>query len=395
MDRHDIPCFNGNRHPKMKRAAVFLSALLLACSVVACGKVEQETEASHSIPTEESSLSVQGTNNQETSQVQEPVADAESNKILIVYFSRYGNTEYPDDVDATTSASIVVDEKGRHGTTEYVAELIQQSVGGDMHRIETVMSYTADFDKLREVNHDEMDRDYLPELKESSLDISAYDTVFIGYPVWATSVPQAVLSFLEEYDLSGKTVIPFCTHDGYGAGGSYQVIAEASHAAVSPEGLTIEAKDVPSAEAAVAKWLDSIGISSADTNEGQMQGNETLIQITVGDTVLTGVLYDTALAQEIKGYFPLTVTMSGYAGREYYGSIDFYPAQENLTGGGKTFENGDITYCEAHHNMAVFYAQTDNPNLSVDVIPIGKVTSKLSVFDTFDSRVKVTFELLE
>ena len=327
MDRHDIPHFNGNRHPKMKRAVVFLSALLLACSVTACGRVEQETEISYPLPTEEFFLSDQGMENQKTSQVQEPMADIGSSKILIAYFSRHGNTEYPDDVDATTSASIVVDEKGRHGTTEYVAELIQQSVGGDIHRIETVMPYTADFDKLREVNHDEMDRDYLPELKESGLDISAYDTVFIGYPVWATSVPQAVLSFLEEYDLSGKTVIPFCTHDGYGAGGSYQVIDGASHAAVSPEGLAIEAKDVPGAKAAVAEWLDSIGISSVDTNEGQMQGNETLIQITVGNTVLSGVLYDTALAQEIKGYFPLTVTMSGYAGREYYGSVDFYPAQ--------------------------------------------------------------------
>lgn len=274
------------------------------------------------------------------------------------------------------------------GTGNNVAELIRQSVGGDTHRIETVMPYTADFDELREVNHDEMERDYLPELKESSLDISAYDTVFIGYPVWATSVPQAVLSFLEEYDLSGKTVIPFCTHDGYGASGSYQVIAEASHAAVSLEGLAIEAKDVPGAEAVVAEWLDSIGISLADTNEEQIQGNETLIQITVGDTVLTGVLYDTALAQETKGYFPLTVTMSGYAGREYYGSVDFYPAQ-------KIFENGGITYCEAHHNMAMFYAQTDNPNLSIDVIPIGKITSELSIFDVFDSRVEVTFGLLE
>ena len=54
--------------------------------------------------------------------------------------------------------------------------------------------------------------------------------------------------------------------------------------------------------------------------------------------------------------------------------------------GQKNFENGHITYCEAHHNMAIFYAQTDNPNLSVDVIPIGRVTSDLSVFDELDSR---------
>lgn len=75
-----------------------------------------------------------------------------------------------------------------------------------------------------------------------------------------------------------------------------------------------------------------------------------------------------------KEYFPLTISMNGFGGREYYGGVDFYPEDENLVGGGNTFDNGDITYCEAHHNMAVFYAQTDNPALSVDVTPIGRVT---------------------
>ena len=66
-----------------------------------------------------------------------------------------------------------------------------------------------------------------------------------------------------------------------------------------------------------------------------------------------------------------------------------------MVGGGKTFENSDITYCEAHHNMAIFYAQTDNPVLSVDVIPIGRVTSDLSVFENLDSREEVIFSLAE
>lgn len=230
-----------------------------------------------------------------------------------------------------------------------------------------------------------MQQGVLPKLKESNLDISSYDTVFVGYPVWATSVPQAVLSFLDEYDLSGKTVIAFCTHDGYGAGRSYQVIAETSHAATSPEGLAIEAKDVPNAKNTITDWLDDIGISSLS------EKNETAIQITIGDITLDGVLYDTALAEEIKTYFPLTISMVGYGSREYYGGVDFYP--ENLKGGQKNFENGDITYCEAHHNMAIFYAQTDHPDLWVDVIPIGRVTSDLAVFDNLDSRVDIIFSL--
>lgn len=312
-----------------------------------------------------------------------PNTDLSVNKTLVVYFSRWGNTDYPDDIDASTSASIVVDEEVYYGTTEYVANRIADEVGTDLHRIETVNPYTADFDELRNVNHEEMDQNYLPKLKENDLDISAYDTIFIGYPIWASDVPQAVLSFLTMYDLSGKRVIPFCTHDGYGAGGSYQTIAETSHA-LNLEGLAIEAKDVLTAEDTIKNWLMDIGI---------LESKETAIQITIGDIALQGVLYDTALAEEIKEYFPLTISMGEYGGREYYGGVDFYP--ENVDGGQKNFEDGEITYCEAHHNMAIFYAQSQKPNLSVDVIPIGKVTSDLSIFNDLDSREDITFSLVE
>ncbi len=388
----------------MKKTLTLLLAFVLVCSLVACSGQNQETGRDSALVTD-TPVSDESTEVSEPEEEQIPVDEAEtldsqtapessgteSSNILIVSFSRWGNTEYPDDVDATTSASIIEDGSGKYGTTEYVANLIQQTVGGDIHRIETVEPYTADFDELRNVNHDEMNRDYLPELKESNLDISGYDTVFIGYPVWATSVPQAVLSFLNEYDLSGKTVIPFCTHDGYGAGRSYQVIAEASHAAAALDGIAIEAKDVPDAGNTVSAWLADIGISGLQ--EQDTAAGETAIRITIGDVTLDGILYDTALAEEIKAYFPLTISMSGYGGREYYGGVDFYP--ENLEGGQRNFENGDITYCEAHHNMAIFYAQTDNPDLSVEVIPIGRVTSDLSVFESLDGRQEITFSLAE
>lgn len=370
---------------KKKVTTVFsvMLAVLMIVSLAACGNNEVPSAGSSSSQSEnQSSASSSDTNVPDNSAAQG------ENKILIAYFSRWGNTEYPDNVDASTSASIVVDGE-RFGTTEYVARMIQETVGGDIHLIETATPYTADFDELRDVNHNEMSNNILPELKESHLDIAKYDTVFIGYPVWATDVPQAVISFLNQYDLSGKTVIPFCTHDGYGAGSSYSTIRDASKAEKTLDGLAIEAKDVPGAKDTVTSWLDSIGISKQDSNTAQ--NGQTAIKITIGDTVLDGVLYDTALAQEIKEQFPLTISMVGYGGREYYGGVDFYP--ENLEGGQKNFENGDITYCEAHHNMAIFYAQTDNPNLSVDVIPIGKVTSDLSVFESLDSREEITFSL--
>lgn len=376
----------------MKNLWTLLLPLLLVISFAGCDS-NQTAQMTESIMGETETQTVteeSQTEQPEGSKTVEPMENESS--ILIVYFSRWGNTDYPDDVDATTSASIIADGE-IYGTTEYVARMIQKTVGGDIHLIETVTPYTADFDELRAVNHNKMSNNTLPELKESNLDIAKYDTVFVGYPVWATDVPQAVISFLNQYDLSGKTVVPFCTHDGYGAGDSYHTISDVSKAEKTLDGLAIEAKDVPGSQNVVTEWLNFTGVSKQESNS--LQSGQTAIKITIGDTVLEGVLYDTALAEEIKAYFPLTISMSGYGGREYYGGVDFYPADENLIGGVNTFENGDITYCEAHHNMAIFYAQTDNPNLSVDVIPIGRVTSDLSLFNNLDNREEITFSLAE
>ena len=384
---------------RIKSLLSILTAAVMTVSLTACqsgGGTSSDVPSSENESSSTTSSSISSSESSSSGSSSESVPSSSSNsstapnapsesgeKILIAYFSRWGNTNYPDDVDASTSASIVIDND-RFGTTEYVARMIQETVGGDIHLIETATPYTADFDELRDVNHSEMASNYLPELKESDLDISQYDTVFIGYPVWATDVPQAVISFLNKYDFSDKTVIPFCTHDGYGAGSSYGTISSASKAKNTADGLAIEAKDVPSAKDTVTNWLNSIGVSNSSAAE-------TAIKIKIGETVLDGVLYNTALALEIKEQFPLTISMVGYGGREYYGGVDFYP--ENLEGGQKNFENGDITYCEAHHNMAIFYAQTDNPNLSVDVIPIGKVTSDLAVFNNLSSRETITFSL--
>ena len=220
----------------MKKLLAAVTAALILFSITACEspssqKVSTNTSSASganstsgtSSPKEENKPSETAGNSQQEDQ------DNKDSKILIAYFSRWGNTDYPRDVDATASASIVTDNK-RFGTTEYVARIIQEETGGDIHLIETASKYTADYEELIDVNHGEMAEGALPELKETDLDLSKYDTVFVGYPVWATDVPRAVISFLNKYDLSDKMVIPFCTHAGYGAGKSYSTIAEASKA---------------------------------------------------------------------------------------------------------------------------------------------------------------------
>lgn len=385
----------------MNRPFAYLLAALLTCALTACGAqapgTREPSTGSQAAPASNASSVEQNPSadvprpaavEEEIPPSEAPVSSADG-RTLIAYFSLWGNVDEPEGIDATTSASIVI-SSSRFGTTEYVARMIQEETGGELYLIETAKPYPADFQAVIDQNHEETANGIRPELKESSLELSGYDTVFLGYPVWATDVPQAIRSFLEQNDLSGKTVIPFCTHDGYGAGRSYSTVREVS-GANTLSGLAIEAKDVPNAKGTVAAWLEETGISGGQSSPAET--GETPIKITVGDVTLDGVLYDTALAREIREQFPLTISMSGFGGREYYGGVDFSPA--NLEGGQRSFENGHITYCEAHHNMAIFYAQTENLTLSVDVIPIGKVCSDLSVFGTLGSREEITFSLAE
>ncbi len=306
------------------------------------------------------------------------------NKTLIAYFSLGRNSGNFETADATTSASIVVDSTARYGATEYIANLVKQQVGGDLYSIEVTKPYSTDFDEVVDQNHNEMAENFLPELAGETLDISQYDTIYIGYPVWATTTPRAIYTFLNQYDLSGKTVIPFCTHNGYGKGKSETVIKNLCPQSEVMKDIAINSSDILSSHETVIQWLNEIGM---------LKKEETNIQISVGEHELEGVIYDTPLAKEIMEMMPLTVSMVGYGGREYYGSMPSVP--KNSGDGQLNFENGDITYCPTNNTLAIFYAQTSRSNLTMEVIPIGKVTSDLSVFDTLGSRENITFSIEE
>lgn len=304
--------------------------------------------------------------------------------VLVAYFSRYGNTDYGGSVDAVTSASVVVEDGRRQGTTELIARTISERTGGDLHLIETVEAYPPDFGDVREQNHREIADGTRPALA-SRIDVGAYDVIFVGYPVWASTAPAPVLSFLESCALSGKTVIPFCTHDGYGAGSSYSAVRSSSPGAVVEQGLAVEASGAASSERAVLNWLNGLYLPAAETADG------TAIRITVDGQELDGVLYDSGMARQFAAQLPQTVSMSNYGGREVYGGIRRAIDAEGE--GQLRFEDGDITYCPGNNTVAVFYAQSGRPNLTMTVYPIGKVTSDLSAFPDLPGRVEIAFEV--
>lgn len=396
----------------MKKTIGLLLAMGIAVSATACspgrqantttqvmGSVQMETEPNDAEKEKnetETVASAVGTavDGNQTEGEENQVAN--NSRILIAYFSRWGNTDFADDVDATTSASIVVDSDGRYGTTEYTANMIQELTGGETYLIQTADQYPVDFDQLTSKNHDEMNQGVFPALTGSPVNMENYDVLFIGYPIWATDAPQAIHSFLKEHDLTGKTVIPFCTHDGYGAGRSYSTIAELCPGAEVLDGLAIEANDVPGAQDTVKQWVEQLNVSSrlSDGAAGtKTQNGEAAIRITIGDQVLDGVLYDNAEARQFLAMLPQSVSMGGFGGREFYGGLD---GEIRTEGDGQySFEDGHITYCPANNTAAIFYAQTDRPNLTMEVFPMGKVTSDLSVFDQLPGNVTITFSLAE
>lgn len=206
----------------------------------------------------------------------------------------------------------------------------------------------------------------------SDVDAGAwYDVIFIGYPVWASNAPTPVLSFLEEQNLSGKTVIPFCTHDGYGAGSSYSAIRSSSTGATVEQGLAVDSSQVSSAQSTVSGWLDGLNLSAAGGADSQPAQGETAIRITIGDTRLEGVLYDSNMARQFIAQLPQTITMSNYGGREVYGGIDKAIAVEGE--GQLRFDNGGVTCCPANNTAAIFYSQSGNPNLTMRIIPLERL----------------------
>lgn len=170
-------------------------------------------------------------------------------KTLIAYYSRRGEN-YVDGKIANLAV----------GNTEVAAAMIQKLTGGAAFRIDTVKTYPDDYGETTETAKEELRRNARPELASRLTDTSAYDVVVLGYPNWWGTMPMAVFTFLEEHDWKGKTILPFCTHEGSGLGRSVADIQKACAGATVSAGLAIRGGRVHGAEAEIAAWLKANGL---------------------------------------------------------------------------------------------------------------------------------------
>ncbi len=165
--------------------------------------------------------------------------------ILIAYFSRAGENYVNGSV-----RSLPV------GNTEVVAKMIAEKTGGDLFHIQTVRAYASDYMACTEEAQAEKRANARPELRELPEGIDGYDTIILGYPNWWGTMPMAAYTFLETFDFTGKTILPFCTHEGSGLSETERDIARTCPTAEVVCGLAIHGADAASSRADVEAWLD-------------------------------------------------------------------------------------------------------------------------------------------
>lgn len=238
---------------------------------------EEPAEPHSVIPPEESAPD----KSQHSTSQPEPAAIPETDKprILIAYFTWADNTVVEDrdaavqsalnhyesigdasryeGVDATTSASVVAP-----GNAARIAGWIQQEVGGDLFSIVAADAYPCDYDACMDRAAEEKAANARPELTGHVSGMENYDIVFIGFPNWWYTVPMAVLSFVEEYDFSGKTIVPFCTH---GTGGLSATVRDLTAAlpddAAVLDPIGVYRAEINSAQPAVQAWLAGLNLA--------------------------------------------------------------------------------------------------------------------------------------
>jgi flavodoxin len=184
--------------------------------------------------------------------------------ITMFISNRQGETK-----DLQKAKNMLIAYFSHSGNTREMAKLIQKQVGGDLFEITTIEAYPTDYKECVALARKENKTDARPALASEIKNIEAYDTIFIGYPLWVGTMPMALFTFLEKYDMSGKTIIPFCTYDGGRWGRSLDDIKKLCPNATILEGLAVAgnvARGVPSAQKIrrskndIRQWLQKIGI---------------------------------------------------------------------------------------------------------------------------------------
>lgn len=164
---------------------------------------------------------------------------------------------------AACSNSQSADENSSESSSSVPATESAEQTNADIFRIEPETPYPTDHDTLVDLAADEQDDNARPAIKDTTLNLDQYDTIFVGYPNWWGDMPMILYTFFDTYDFSGKTIIPFNTHGGSGFSGTIGTIAELEpNAEVNEDGFTVSRNNVQEAEPDIRAWLNELGYSN-------------------------------------------------------------------------------------------------------------------------------------
>lgn len=195
------------------------------------------------------------------------------------------NTEEPSVLDSGMSKAPVTEEESApkdtetaelvvyfswSGNTESVAVEIQNQTGADVFRLVPAEPYTDDYDELLDIAQEEQKNGARPAISGSIENFDSYETVYLGFPNWWGDMPMILYSFLDDYDLSGKTVVPFVTSGGSGFSNTLSTIQSMEPDADVLEGLSLGSSQASNPEDAVKDWLSGLGLATRLGNSEQL-----------------------------------------------------------------------------------------------------------------------------
>lgn len=348
---------------KKRMLALALALLLTGCQAAQIGSepptlTVEEPSAASQLPQEELAPSQDGVSSQE-----EPIAGESG--VLIAYFSWAQNAVMADGADAATSPSV-----SDPGNVQQLAGWIQEETGGDLFSIRVTDPYPSDWDACLERANEERGAGIRPELQENVENLDQYDTVFLGYPNWWYGAPMALLSFLDQNDLSGKDVYLFCSHGTGGLARSVEQITEAAPEAVISQNIyDCYEEEAPTSQEDIQAWVAELGFSRQHTTERE---ESSMTQITVswdgGQAVYE--LNHSPAAQSLLAQLPLTIQVEDYSTNEKI----FYP-EEGLDTSDTPLARagaGTLAYYEPWGDVVFFYGDcSENPGL----FELGQVVS--------------------
>ena len=366
----------------MKKLLTPLMALALAIVFTACQAAPSSSVSSSPAPSESSQLSSAVGKSAASSQLAEPSeAPAESSAlenssetgenggVLIAYFSWAENAVLEEGVDAMTSPSV-----SDPGNVQQLAGWIQEETGGELFSIQVTDPYPSDWDACLERANEERGQNARPALVEPQVEnLDSYDTVFLGYPNWWYGVPMALLTFLEENDLSGKDVYLFCSHGTGGLARSVEIITEAApEANISDNIFDCYEEDAPVSQENIQAWVAELGFSQPqNTTETEEENVETSqISVTCGDMQVVYALNDSPAAQGLLSQLPLTVEVEDFSTNEKV----FYPPQELDTSDTPLAEGGagTLAYYAPWGDVVLFY---DSFSANSSLFELGEAVS--------------------